>query len=110
MTGASERVWWQQDERIAIRVRLTPKGGRDAMDGLTTTSDGPALKARVRAVPEDGAANAALETLLAGWLGCAKRDVAVAAGHKSRIKTVLISGPPAQTAARLGVRIASLNR
>lgn len=44
-------------------------------------ADGRAhLAARVRAVPEKGAANAALEKILASWLGIARSDVAVIAG------------------------------
>ena len=44
-------------EGLTLHVRLTPKGGRDAIDGIETLSDGKAvLKARVRAVPEDGEA------------------------------------------------------
>ena len=77
---------------LAIRFRLTPKGGRDAVEGLTDTADGPAIKARVRAAPEDGEANAALCTLVAKWIGVAKQDVTLLSGHKSRLKTVAVAG------------------
>jgi len=44
-----------------VSVRLTPKGGRDSIDGVDTLADGTAvLKARVRAAPSEGEANAAL--------------------------------------------------
>ena len=56
---------------------------------------------RARAAPEDGAANAALEALIAKWLGLARRDVALAAGHKSRIQQLAISGDPDALEARL---------
>ena len=77
---------------MVLRIRLTPNGGRDALDGLVTTSDGPALKTRVRAAPEDGRANAALEKLVANWLGIARRAVSVSSRHKSRTKLLAISG------------------
>ena len=78
---------------IDIRVRLTPKGGADRIDGVTTLSDGNrVLAARVRAVPEKGAANAALEKLVARALGVARATVSVASGHKARLKTVHVSG------------------
>ncbi len=40
---------------ILLDIRLTPRGGRDAVDGAATLSDGRrVLTARVRAVPERG--------------------------------------------------------
>lgn len=78
---------------VCFRVRLTPKGGRDAVEGWNTSSDGePHLKARVRAVPEDGKANAALVELLADVLGVAKSAVKIAAGQTARLKTIEVSG------------------
>ncbi|MDF2972320.1 MAG: bifunctional methylenetetrahydrofolate dehydrogenase/methenyltetrahydrofolate cyclohydrolase [Microvirga sp.] len=47
--------WRIRPEGLEVRVRVTPRGGRDAIDGIETLSDGrPVLKVRVRAVPEDG--------------------------------------------------------
>ena len=87
-------------------MRLTPKGGRDAIEGPRALSDGSVvLAARVRVAPEDGQANAALEVLLAKALGVARATAAVASGHKSRLKTVHVAGDPvllAERAARIG--------
>ncbi|MGE3645215.1 MAG: DUF167 family protein [Beijerinckiaceae bacterium] len=91
---------------IALSVRLTPKGGRDAIDGLTDTPAGPALKARVSVPPEDGKANAALEKLVANWLDEPRSNVRVAAGNKSRNKTLHIAGDPAALQARIAVLLA----
>lgn len=77
-------------------VRLTPKSSRDALEGVDTTADGAAhIKARVRAVPEKGAANTALERLVARSLGVPASTVSVVAGGTSRLKTVRIAGEPA---------------
>lgn len=92
---------------LAVRVRLTPKASRDAVEGVEVTADGPALKARVRAVPEDGAANAAVERLVATWLGVPKSSVALTAGGKSRVKTLTVAGDGAALAAAASVRLAS---
>jgi uncharacterized protein (TIGR00251 family) len=46
------------------------------------------LKVRIAAAPEDGKANAELCRFLAAALGCARSMVRVAAGQKSRLKTV----------------------
>ncbi len=78
---------------VSIAVRLTPKGGRDAIDGIETLSDGRAvLKARVRAAPSEGEANDALCRLIAKSMGVPPRDVALVAGATARIKRLLISG------------------
>jgi len=81
---------------IDLFVRLTPKSSSDAVDGLREAADGSVhLAARVRAVPEKGAANAALERLLAERLGLPRRSVSVVAGGTSRLKTVRLSGETA---------------
>jgi len=76
---------------VRFQVRLTPKGGRDAVEGWV----GDHLKVRVRAVPEDGKANAALLALLAEELGVAKSAVALEAGAKARLKSVGVVGDTA---------------
>ena len=86
---------------MRFRVRLTPKGGRDAIDGWWTDGTGRALKARVAAPPEDGKANAALIGLLAQALDVRKSDVRIASGTASRVKTVEVAGDDARLAARL---------
>jgi len=85
-----------------LTVRLTPKGGRDAIDGIETLSDGRAvLKVRVRAAPSEGEANEALCQLIAKSLGVPKRDVTLAAGATARIKRLSIAGDGAMLAAAL---------
>lgn len=87
---------------LRILVRLTPKGGRDALDGIEKLADGrEAVRARVRAVPEDGAANAALIGLIAKTLGVAKSHVAITAGQTARLKTITIEGDGPRLAALL---------
>jgi uncharacterized protein len=78
---------------IIVAVRLTPKGGRDAVDGIEQMADGRSvLKARVRAAASDGAANAALVRLLAAALDVAPRDVSLLAGATARVKRLRIEG------------------
>lgn len=89
-------------ERLLVDVRLTPRGGRDAVEGAETLADGRAvLKARVRAVPEDGKANAALESLIAAALGIGRSQVAVVQGKTARLKTLAVEGDPARLSAGL---------
>ena len=76
-----------------LAVRLTPRGGRDQIDGWATDPSGRGhLKIRVSAPPVEGEANAALEKLLAKALGLTKSQIKVASGTTSRIKRVQIDG------------------
>jgi uncharacterized protein (TIGR00251 family) len=85
---------WKADASgIVVAVRLTPKGGRDAIDGIATLADGQmVLKMRVRAAPSEGEANAALTGLLAKALRVPPRSVGIVAGASARIKRVRIEG------------------
>jgi uncharacterized protein YggU (UPF0235/DUF167 family) len=80
---------------MSLALRLTPKGGRDAIEGWVRDSSGAIiLKARVAAPPEDGKANAALVALLAKTLAVPKSAVTIIGGVKARLKRVEICGDP----------------
>jgi uncharacterized protein (TIGR00251 family) len=85
--------WTASADGLLVDVRLTPRGGRDAIDGIELRADGRAtLKARVRAAPFEGEANAALCRLLAGVLRTAPRQVNVVSGATARVKRIRIAG------------------
>lgn len=87
---------------LALRVRVTPRGGRNAVEGVEALSDGsPVLKLRVRAAPEGGAANEAARKLLAKALGIPAAALALTAGASARIKTFSVAGDKASLAAAL---------
>ena len=93
---------------LRMVVRLTPRASRDAVEDPLELADGrTVLGARVRAVPEKGAANRALQALIGTWLGVAKSRVKVVSGVTSRIKTVDIAGGPDDLAARLQARLSN---
>lgn len=73
-----------------LRVRLTPSGGADRIDGRACDDAGPYLKARVRAAPENNEANRALEALIAKAFGVAKSKVSVSRGQTARLKVLEI--------------------
>ena len=91
--------WRVTASGLEMRIRLTPKSSADRIEGLAPFPAGMVLKARVRAAPEDGKANDALERLLAVWLDVPRRTVTVTAGSKSRLKTILVAGNGAALAA-----------
>ncbi len=102
MQGRAEPPWTVSPGGLSLAVRLTPKGGRDAIEGVEVMADGRAvLKARVRAAPSEGEANAALVRLLAKSLDIAPGRVSVVAGTTSRIKRVTIEGDGAALAGAL---------
>ena len=87
---------------LAVTVRLTPRGGRDAIDGIERRGDGQCvLKARVRAAASEGEANAALIALIAHAAGVPPRDVSLVAGATARIKRLMIAGHGPTLAAAL---------
>ena len=81
---------------IDLFVRLTPGSAHDRLEGVEVSADGRAyLKARVRAAPEKGLANAALENLVARALGVPLSAVSVSGGGTARLKTLHVGGDPA---------------
>ncbi len=97
MTDASGVPWRYSNDGISIALRVTPRGGRDDIDGIEVLSDGrPVVKVRVRAIAEGGEANRAVTELIAKALGVRKRDVRVLSGATSRQKQVAVDGDPKQ--------------
>jgi uncharacterized protein len=102
VTARADEPWRTTLEGVVVACRLTPKGGRDAIDGVARLTDGTSvLLARVRSPPEDGRANEALCALLAAKLDAPVWRVRLAAGAKSRVKQVAVGGDPEALIARL---------
>ena len=79
-----------------LRVRATPRAGRDAIGGW---QEG-VLRVRLAAPPVEGKANEALVRLLASALGVARRDVELVAGETAREKRLRIAGLSAEEVQR----------
>ncbi len=93
---------------MLLPVRLTPKSGKDEITGLEAFGNETVLKARVRAAPEGGRANAALERLIADWLDVPPSSVTVAQGGKSRLKQIAIAGDADALVRLIAERVAKL--
>lgn len=76
------------DSSVTLSVRLTPRGGRDA---VVLRPDG-SLAVRVAAPPVDGRANEAMRRAVAKALGLAPSRVELVRGARSREKQVRIDG------------------
>lgn len=94
MTGT---FWTLRPDGLDVSVRATPKGGRDALDGVKMDAAGAYwLSVRVSAPPDGGKATNAVAKVLAFHFGVAPRDVTLASGATARLKRFRISGDPAQ--------------
>jgi uncharacterized protein YggU (UPF0235/DUF167 family) len=96
------RPWSILPDGLSLSVRATPRGGRDAIDGVVLLADGRVvLKARIAVAAEDGKANAALARLLAEAAGVPGSSVSLTQGATARLKTFKLKGNPAAIIARL---------
>ncbi len=78
---------------MRLAVRLTPRGGRDAVEGWGVDGGGRGfLKVRVAAPPVDGEANSALVSLIAKALKRPRSAVSLVAGAGARLKQLEIEG------------------
>ena len=83
----------QEGEAASFRVHLQPKASREEIVG---EADG-ILKLRVTAPPVDGRANEACLRLLAKALGLPVSRLHISAGHHSRLKTIQVKRPSADS-------------
>lgn len=74
---------------VSLTVRVTPRGGRDAVTGVR--ADGVLLM-RVAASPVDGAANRACIALLSDFFGVPKSRITLVSGGTGREKGFIIEG------------------
>src|ERR1700732_1619565 len=89
--------WRYSTQGISVALRVTPRGGRDDIDGLETLANGrTVIKVRVRAIAEGGEANRAVMELVARALGVSKARVRILSGATSRLKQIAVDGDPAK--------------
>ena len=84
---------WATPEGAALRVKVIPRAGRDAVAGIR---DGRLL-IRLAAPPVDNAANEALVAFIARSLRIPARNISIESGARSRAKQLALHGVrPAQ--------------
>lgn len=85
--------WRVVDGGLELALRLTPKGGRDQINGIKEDASGkPVLAVRVSAPPVDGAANKALLKFLSKASGVPKSRIRFISGETARIKRLRFEG------------------
>jgi uncharacterized protein len=89
--------WRYSAAGISVALRVTPRGGRDGIEGVETLANGRSVvKVRVRAIAEGGEANRAVAELMAKSLGVPKARVRILSGMTSRLKQIAVDGDPAK--------------
>jgi uncharacterized protein (TIGR00251 family) len=69
---------------ILLAVKAAPGASKSRVAGIS----GGRLRISIAAAAEDGRANEELRSFLAKTLGCPRKDIALVAGEKSRLKTL----------------------
>jgi uncharacterized protein YggU (UPF0235/DUF167 family) len=87
---------------VRFAVRVTPRGGRDAIGAWAADSAGqPYLPVRVKVAAEDGKANEAVLALLKEALQVRRDALRIASGARGRVKLIEVAGDAAALEARL---------
>ena len=85
LSGNLDHGWFRiAGNRLLLDIKAVPCSSKTGFSGI---KDGK-LRICVAATPEDGRANIELIAFLAKTLGCAKREVVIQLGKRSRIKTI----------------------
>src|SRR3569623_1821506 len=85
--------WRYAAHGVRVAVRVTPRVGRDAVDGIEELANGKSVvKVRVRVAAEGGEANRAVIGLFAELLHVPKSKVRVASGVTSRDMQIAVEG------------------
>jgi len=75
-----------EGEWMYLDIKALPGASKNQWRGV----QGGRLRVKVAAAPEDGKANGELCSFMAKALGCAKRDICLCRGERSREKTLRI--------------------
>ncbi len=73
---------------VTLTLQVVPRASKNQIVGI----QGDALKIRLNAPPVEGKANDALIQFLAEWLGVARAQIEIIAGHTARRKIVRVRG------------------
>ena len=75
-----------EGNRLLVNVKAIPQSSRTEFAGVKDN----ALRVRIAAAPEDGKANTELIAFLSKFLGCAKREIILKSGDRSRLKVIAL--------------------
>lgn len=89
MSEEAQAEWaTQRSDGVVLAILVQPRASKNQLCGV----QGEELKVRLTSPPVDGAANKLCRDFFAKLFGCAKSQITLISGHKSRHKRLLISG------------------
>ncbi|MDR3139656.1 MAG: DUF167 domain-containing protein [Treponema sp.] len=72
------------EDMLFLDIKVQPGASKNELTGIREGR----LRIKISAPPEDGKANGELISFLAKTLDCAKKEIRILSGEKSRIKTL----------------------
>jgi uncharacterized protein (TIGR00251 family) len=81
-----ENFFTLKEDKIHLALKVIPSSSKNQICEIKETR----LKIKIAAPAEDGKANEELRSFLSKQFECAKKDVFLVAGEKSRLKTVAV--------------------
>jgi uncharacterized protein (TIGR00251 family) len=78
----------ESGDSILLELQVSPGASKSQLAELREGR----LRVRIAAAPADGKANAELIAFFAKSLGCAKKEIRLTSGEKSRLKTIAVPG------------------
>jgi len=87
MSTSSNLCYEKSKNGIYLKIKVIPKSSRNEVLDLV----GDRIRVAVKAVPQNGEANKAVEIVVADFFDVKKSECTVTAGYKTSLKTVFIS-------------------
>jgi uncharacterized protein (TIGR00251 family) len=81
-----ERRFTQNTGKIHLAVKVIPGSAKNQVCEVKENR----LRIKIASAAEEGKANEELHSFLAKQLGCAKKDILIITGEKSRLKTLAL--------------------
>jgi uncharacterized protein (TIGR00251 family) len=81
-----ENFFTLTEDKIHLALKVVPGSSKNQICEVKENR----LKVKIAAPAEEGKANEEMRSFLSKYLGCAKKDILLVAGEKSRLKTVAV--------------------
>ncbi|MDR2842958.1 MAG: DUF167 domain-containing protein [Spirochaetaceae bacterium] len=84
MTTETSTIFCVKNDQILLNLKVVPGSSSNKICNV----ENDRVKIKIASQPENGKANAALIGYFSNLLGCAKKEVSIKSGEKSRLKVI----------------------